>query len=437
MANEIIVRLKALVGDQHVIESPLEMAGFLKGSGRPLAVVLPGQTSEVSEIVRLANQLALKLNVGGAVVDSKNLDGGIALVMKRMNRLLEIDRENLVALVEPGMAHSEFIQKVAEEKLYFPVDPYIAATASIGGCFAVGDADAKSFQYGPARTYLLGFEMVLPTGEILEIGNKCIKNVAGYDFIHLAVGSKATLGIFTRLLVKLLPPPQARASVLAIFPGLRSAAAPLETIIRRNIHPTRASVLSQPLADAILPGCGGDLVLLDFEGFRESTKALTQEVAAVFTLAGGSGVTVVEDGELHAELWAKWLVVKGNLNCGYTSQTIDFSIGPLKLIQTLDALEKAAGGFARLAGVNIEALAGNLRVVLPADTTPEDKAALTDKINALAIAGGGGIAGCPGVNLACRYYRDPEMWAAISGLLQSVRGSFDPRGILAPGVNFT
>lgn len=437
MVNATIAKLKALVGDQHVIESAAGMAEFLKGNGQPLAVVLPGNAAEVSGIVKLANQLDLKLNVGGTVVDSKMLDGGIALVMKRLNRLLEIDRENLVAQVEPGMAHSEFIRLVAEEKLYFPVDPYIADTSSLGGCFAIGDADAKAFQYGPARTYLLGFEIVLPTGEILEIGNKCIKNVAGYDFIHLAVGSKATLGIFTRLLVKLLPSPQARASVVAAFPGLRKAAVPLETLIRRNIHPTRVSAMSRPLAADILPEADGQLVMLAFEGFRESTKALVQEVAAIFALAGGSGVTIIEDPDRHDELWARWLAVKGRLNCGYTTQTIDFSVGPLRLVQSLDALEKVAGGSDKLAAVNIEALVGNIRLALAADTSPEEKTILSEKVNALAMANGGSVAGCLGTRLTCQAYRDEEMWAAISELLQNVRNRFDPRGVMAPGVTFS
>lgn len=434
MANDTIAKLQALVGDQYVIDSAAGMAEYLRGSGRPLAVVLPGQTSEVSEIVKLANQLDLKINVGGAVVGADNLGGGIALVMKRMNRLLEIDRENLVAQVEPGMAHTRFIQEVAAENLYFPVDPYIAATSSVGGCFALGDADAKSFQYGPARTYLLGFEMVLPTGEILEIGNKCIKNVAGYDFIHLAVGSQATLGIFTKLLVKLLPQPQTRASVVAAFPGLRKAAAPLETLIRRNIHPTRVSVLSRSLADDLLPGTGDYIVLIDFEGFRESTKALLQEVAAVFSLAGGSGIAAIEDAERHSDLWGKWLAVKSRLN---TAETLEYSVGPLKLAQSLDALEKAVGGPDKFPGINIEALIGNIRLVLPADSTPQDKAALAEKINSLAIANGGGIAGCLGTRLTCAAYRDPEMWAAITGLLQTIRTRFDPKGVMAPGVTYS
>jgi len=437
MSNDAIAKLRAIVGEQHVIDAAPDMAGHLKGSGIPLAVVLPGQTSQVSDIVKLANQLNLKISVGGAVADTKNLDGGIALIMSRMNNLLEIDRENLVAHVEPGMSHLEFIRQAAAQNLNFPVDPYRFEASSIGGCFAVGDTDAKSFQYGPTRTYLLGFEMVLPTGEVLDIGNKCIKNVAGYDFIHFAVGSQGTLGIFTKLLVKLLPMPETKASVVATFPTIKQASESIQTLVKRNIHPTRVSLFSQPLAAGIVPGIADQLVMIGFEGFKESTKALTREIAAVFSLAGGGGVRVIEDRAEHDELWQKWQAAKGRLNCGYSTQTIDYSVGPLKLAKSLDGLAGIVGDLASWPGINVEALLGNIRVVLPAAMPEEDKAALAVKINALAMAHGGNVSDCLGARLVCESYRDTEMWETVTGLLETIRRQFDPQGIMAPGVIFS
>ena len=243
MSNEIISKIVGIVGAPNVIEVPSEMSKNLKGNGKPVAVVLPGSTTEVSEIVKLANKEKVKIAVAGSVVNSTGLDGGIALVLSRMNKVLEIDHENLVVTVQPGLSHKEFLSVVEEAGLYFPPEPVNVQTSSIGGCFAVGDADSKSFQYGPTRTYLLGFEMVLPTGEVLDIGNKCIKNVSGYDFIHFAVGSQGTLGIFTKLLVKLLPQPQAKKAVVASFPDIHKAIAAFQTIIGRNIYPTRLNVI--------------------------------------------------------------------------------------------------------------------------------------------------------------------------------------------------
>jgi glycolate oxidase len=387
--------------------------------------------------VKLANQLKLKISVGGAAADSKNLDGGIALILSRMNRLLEIDRENLVAHVEPGLSHLEFIQRTAAENLNFPVDPYRFEASSIGGCFAVGDADAKSFQYGPTRTYLLGFEMVLPTGEVLDIGNKCIKNVAGYDYIHFAVGAQGTLGIFTKLLVKLLPMPQTRASVVGTFPTLKRAAESVQSLIKRNIHPTRVSLFSQALAAGIIPDVTDQLVMIDFDGFTESTQALTREIAAVFSLAGASEVRLIEDPAEHADLWRKWLAVKGKLNSGYTTQTIDYSVGPLKLAKSLDALAGIVGDLSKWPGINVEGLLGNIRLVLPAALPEKEKAALAAKINALAMAHGGSVSSCLGTKLVCESYRDLAMWETVTGLLGTIRLQFDPQGVMAPGITFS
>lgn len=436
MSNDIVAKLRAIVGGEYVIDSPSAMAGHLKGPGQPLAVVLPGETAQVSEIVKLANQQQLKISVGGSVADSKNLDGGIALIMSRMNKMLEIDRENLVAHVEPGMSHLEFIRLTTEENLNFPVDPYRFEASSIGGCFAIGDADAKSFQYGPTRTYLLGFEMVLPTGEILDIGNKCIKNVAGYDYIHFVVGSRGSLGIFTKLLVKLLPMPQTRASVVASFPSLERAAESVQTLIKRNIQPTRMSLLSRPLAAEVVPDAG-QLVMIDFEGFKESTKALTREIASVCTLAGAGEVKLVEDAAEHARLWRRWLAVKGRLNCPYQAQTIDYSVGPLKLVKSLSALTAIVGDLAEWPGISVEALLGNIRLVLPPVMTENDRVALAAKINALAMAHGGNVSDCLGAKLVCESYRDLAMWETVTDLLGTVRRQFDPQGVMAPGVTFS
>ena len=425
MSNETIAKLKDIVGAGYVIDAAQDMAGYLTGTGQPLAVVLPGNTLEVSEVVKLANQLNFKIGVGGIVADSKNLAGGIAMVMSRMNRLLAVDHENLVAEVEPGMSHLEFVRQITADKLNFPVDPYIPLTSSVGGCFSLGDAGAKSFQYGPTRTYLLGFEMVLPTGEILDIGNKCIKNVAGYDFIHFAAGSKGTLGVFTKLLVKLLPAPEVRTSVVATFPTLKKAAECLQVLLKRNIHPTRTSLFNQVLADQIAPGIGGQLVMVDFEGFRKSAKALTQEVAAIFSLAGGTEVKVIDDPAEHGALWDKWLAVKGLLNCGYSTPTIDFSVGPMKLAKALEALEGTLSAAAKPAGINAEALLGNIRLSLPADILDQDKQDLAVKINTLAMAHGGSVCDHLGSQLVCECYQDPKP------------GRRSPRFCRRPGTNST
>lgn len=430
MSKAMISQLQGIVGEQYVIESPSEMAKYLKGSGKPVAVVLPGNTSEVSAVVKWANEQNVKITVAGLVADIKGLNDGIIVVMARMNKVLELDHQNLVVIVEPGILHKELIAKVTEEGLDFPPEPYEVETSSIGGCFAIGDSDSKSFQFGPTRTFLLGFEMVLPSGEIMEIGNKCIKNVSGYDIIHFAVGSQGTLGIFTKLILKLMPVAQAKKAVIARFASVHKANVALSTLIKRNFQPTRLNLLNAALAQDILPG-EGQLVLVDLQGFTESSKTMANEIASVMTLGGASETKIVEEAEEYEKLMNGWLSVRAKLN-GKPESVLEFTVGPLKMGQALTKLEELTGDLGVYPGLVVESLLGYVFLSLPEGT---DKESLAVKVNKLAMSLGGNVSGLLGTRLRCESYNDAAMWSETSGLLKEIRRQFDPNSILNPGVS--
>lgn len=430
MSNEIIGMLKGIVGDENVLDNPLEMAKYLKGNGKPLVAVFPGNTAEVSSVVKLANETNVKISVAGQVADTQGLEGGIALIMNRMNRIVEMDHENLVAVVEPGMTHQEFLKQVGEAGLYFPPEPYAVDTSSIGGCFAIGDSDSKTFKYGPTRTFLLGFDMVQPTGEIMEIGNKCIKNVSGLDFIHFAVGGQGTFGIFTKLLVKLLPAPTVKMVVVARFTSMHKANATFNTLIKRNIHPDRMNLISESLVKDVLPG-QGHLVLIDLEGFVQSSKNMANEIAAVLTLGGGTNVQIMDDAEGYENVINGWLKVRQALN-NKPEQVLEFAVGPMKMPQALTQLEGIIGDLGAYPGVVVEGLLGFARILLPENA---DKMALATKVNKMAMSLGGNVTGLLGHKLMCEVYNDAEMWSSTTELINELRRQFDPKGILNPEVN--
>ena len=430
MSKALISQLKGIVGEQNVIESPSEMAKYLKGGGKPVAVVLPGNTSEVSVVVKWANEHNIKITVAGLAADSKGMSDGIVLVMARMNKILEIDHENLVVVVEPGLLHKDLLEKVIEAGLDFPPEPYEVETSSVGGCFAIGDSDSKSYQFGPTRTFLLGFEIVLPTGEIMEIGNKCIKNVSGYDIIHFAVGSKGTLGIFTKLIVKLLPSLEAKKAVIARFASIHKANANLNTLIKRNILPTRLNLLNATLAQEILPG-EGQLVMVDLQGFTKSSKNMANEIASVMTLGGASDVKIIEEPKEYETLMNGWLSARAKLN-GMPESVLEFAVGPLKMGQALTNLEELTGDLGVCPGIVVESLLGYVSLALPKG---QDKESLAVKVNKMAMSLGGNVTGALGSRLRCESYNDAEMWSQTSGLVNEIRKQFDPKGILNPGVS--
>ncbi|SHN88037.1 FAD-binding oxidoreductase [Desulfitobacterium chlororespirans] len=426
--SNTLSELKGIVGDNYVLDNPADMAQYLKGDGKPVAVVFPGDAEEVAKVVKYANGQQLKISVAGAVADTKGLEGGIALIMNRMNKILEIDKKNFVVTVEPGMLHQDFIQKLEADGYLFPVEPYAVDTSSVGGCFAIGDSDSKSFNYGPTRTFIMGFEMVTPTGDMMFIGNKCIKNVSGYDFIHFAVGSQGTFGIFTKMLIKLLPQPAAKRAIVARFDCLQKANATFSTLLKRHIHPDRMNLVSKDLAQEILPG-EGHLVLIDLEGFNKSGTNLANEIVAILTLGGGTDVSIVEDKEAYEKLMSGWLKVRQGLN-NAPDHVLEFAVGPMKMSQALAQLKGIQGELN--SGVVIEGLLGVARVVLPKDA---DKMAVAAQVNKMAMSLGGNVTGLLGHKLMCEMFNDGEMWSETTGLLSELRSKFDPNGILNPGVS--
>ncbi len=436
MQDNILEKLRSVVGAEHLVENPAQMGAFLLGPEAPLAVVFPGATGEVAAVVALCNELGIKLCVGGHTVSSKGLAGGIAMVMSRMNRVLEIDHENLVAELEAGAQHTLFQQQIAADGLYFPPEPYGGEGSSIGACIAAGDLDCKSFLYGPPRTYILGFEMVLPTGEVLSCGSKVIKNVSGYDLIHFIVGSKGTLGVITKVLLKLLPLPEARRTVIGSFASLAKAAQVIQILMERKIYPARLNLLNAPLAGQIVPGTGplapGPLVLVDLEGFQNSTAHLSDEIMALFRLEGATDALCVEEAGAIDDIWRQWLQLKKAYHDDVQDRAIDFLVGPAHLAAVLSGLEKLVTDLDSDSGLIIYALNGNLRLF---PTPGHDFPALLQEINRLALKLDGNLAGDLGFRLKCEELRETEMWQEMVALTDGIRSRFDPKGILAPGVH--
>jgi glycolate oxidase len=436
MQGKILEEIRSVVGEEHLIENQARMEAFLSGPETPLAVIFPGETGEVARVIALCNEHGVKLCVAGHTVSSQGLRGGIAMVLSRMNRVLEIDHENLVAEVEAGASHTVFQQRIAEQGLYFPPEPYSGAGSSIGACIAEGEPDCKAFLYGPPRTYVLGFEMVLPTGEVLSCGNKVIKNVSGYDLIHFIVGSRGTLGVITKVLLKLLPLPEARRTVAGSFPSLARAMQVMLIMMERRIYPARLTLLNAPLAGQLAPRSGpfapGHLVLVDLEGFRDSTEHLADEIMALFRLEGAGAALCIEEAGAIDDLWRQWLQLKESCLGTARDRAIDFLVGPAHLAKALNGLERLVPDLGSDSGLIVHALNGNLRL-FPA---PEhDLTALLKEVNRLALKHGGNLAGDLGFRMKCEELRENEMWQEMVALTAGIRSRFDPKGILAPGIH--
>ncbi|PIX23931.1 MAG: glycolate oxidase subunit GlcD, partial [Deltaproteobacteria bacterium CG_4_8_14_3_um_filter_43_13] len=230
--RRVVDKIKRIVGKEHVHSEPEERVCYsydaTNQSYLPDLVVFPGNAQEVSDIVKLANEEKFPVIPRGAgsgfTGGTLPVEGGLVLVMTRFNRIIEIDTENLIAFVEPGVVTGNFQKEVEKLGLFYPPDPASLKFSTLGGNVAECAGGPRAVKYGVTKDYVIGLEAVLPTGEIISTGVRTVKGVVGYDLTKLMVGSEGTLGVITRIIVKLLPLPASKKTILAVYPKLEDAA---------------------------------------------------------------------------------------------------------------------------------------------------------------------------------------------------------------------
>src|SRR5256714_4462019 len=246
LAEKILAELRRLVGDENVLITPEDLIPYsFDGTAAlqqmPGCVVFARTTQEISEILKFANREKVPVVTRGS---GTGLSGGslpsadcIVLCTVKMNKILELDRANLTMLVEPGVTTLEIADAASAAGLFYPPDPGSMKISTIGGNVAENSGGLRGLKYGVTRNYVMGLEVILPTGERMFTGNKCVKDVAGYSLKDLFVGSEGTLGIITKVLLRLIPKPAAKKTMVATFAQMDRAAEAVSAIIAAHIIP--------------------------------------------------------------------------------------------------------------------------------------------------------------------------------------------------------
>ncbi len=253
--ENVIRQIEALVGPEHVLTSPEDCWTYAYDATdqahAPEVVVFPGSAAEIARILRLANEHRFPVTPRGAGTGRSGgavpIEGGVVLVLTRLNRILEINPADLVAVVEPGVILGRLKREVEAHGLYYPPDPASAEFCTIGGNVAECAGGAVAVQYGVTRDYVLGLEVVLPTGEIIEAGSRTMKGVVGYDLTRLFLGSEGTLGVITRIILRLVAKPAARQTLAAGFGTLTAAARTVSRILTAGLAPTALELFGIPV----------------------------------------------------------------------------------------------------------------------------------------------------------------------------------------------
>ena len=418
----------------------------------PDAVVFPASAQEVSQIMELAVSYRTPViprgggsgMTGGALA----VNGGIVVVFTRMNRILEIDQENLIARVQPGVVTADFQDHVKRQGLFYPPDPSSASFSTMGGNLAECAGGPKAVKYGVTRDFVLGLEAVLPTGEIVKTGVRTAKGVVGYDLTRLIVGSEGTLALITEATVKLLPLPESVMTLTAAFASMNTAARAVSQIIRSHVVPRtiefmdHASIrLAEEYLHVGLPVDVGALLIMEVDGKRKEIKGLARSLEDMSRRLGAVSVAVAETEEQARRLWQARKAISPAL----------FKLAPHKinedivvprsrvpdLVAKIDDLRRQTGlsmvAFGHAGDGNI-----HFNIMLDkSDQTALEKAnRAVDTLFDYTLALGGTISGEHGVGITKAPYLHKEVSGAAMSLMHRIKQAFDPLGLLNPGKIF-
>jgi glycolate oxidase len=458
LAPDALAQLQTILGPAYVRTDDEARQSYgidaLKRGCPADVVVFPGTTQDVAGVVRLAAAHRIPIvprgggsgYTGGAVP----VHGGIVLALDRMNRILEIDQANLLAVVEPHVVTADLQDAVEAVGLFYPPDPASLRQSVIGGNVAECAGGPRAFKYGTTKRYVLGLEAVLPTGEVIKTGGRVVKNVVGYDLTQLLVGSEGTLAIITRIILRLVPKPAMQAALRASFPNIASAVAAVTNIIRARIVPAALELVDGDSLEAVAgylqvqslapPGTAA-VLLVEVDGTQAAVAVETTGVEQACRDAGATEVLHAHDEAKRHELWRVRRELSASLK----------TIAPLKynhdvvvprgrvpeLFKLVDRIKAEFGLRIPCFG---HAGDGNIHVNIMADPGDEALTARAHRAEHVLFEGvvslEGSISGEHGIGFAKAPFLGIELSDDEIALMKRVKYAFDPSGILNPGKIF-
>lgn len=445
--------LENLFPGEDSLFSPEETLVFGTDNSRkfapPLAVVRPGDSGQVAKLLRWAHAENMPIYpraratnaVGGCVPEKP----GIAVSTLKMNRIEEIDADDFVAVVEPGVITQNLKKKAAEKGLMYPPDPASMKFSTVGGNIAMCAGGMSALKYGVTREYVLGLEAVLPGGGIIRTGGRTHKDVTGLDLTRLLVGSEGTLAFITKAIVKLLPKPESTASLLACYASMDEAVIGIRAIFRAGMLPTALEFLEETAMRCIAksrqvpwPEESGAALLIRLDG---SHDALGPELARLRKVVDSTGPTCVLQGlgpEEEEPLWElRRMISPSSFHLGPDKYSNDVAVPRGRLLEAVRGIK----AISRRRGVPIVCYGhfgdGNIHTNImhdAADASMHDSvsAARNDLID-LVLSLGGVLSGEHGIGLTKIGLIGRQIGRTELTLMHALKKQFDPQGIMNPG----
>lgn len=455
--SEVITALQRELGESQVLTAdedliPYSFDGTAALKQRPSCVVFPLSTEQVAACVKIAGRHGVPVVTRGS---GTGLSGGsvpsadcIVLCLVKLDRILEVDPRNLTLHAQCGVITKEIDDAAAKHGLFYPPDPGSMKISTIGGNVAENSGGLRGLKYGVTRDYVMGMTVVLPDGEIATLGNKCVKDVAGYSLKDLFIGSEGTLGIITEVLLKLLPRPASRRTMLAMYDSMEAAAGTVSAIIAAKIIPCTLEFLDRMTLQCVedyakigLPTDVEALLLIETDGHP---AAVEDEASRMLEIAKANGAREVKMAADEAE-GARLAAARRNAFSALarvkpTTILEDVTVPRSELAHMVKFINTTAAKHRLLIGTFGHMGDGNLHpTFLTNEKDTEEmhrvEEALTE-IVAETIRLGGTVTGEHGVGLAKKAFVKQQFGAASYGLLHKVKQALDPTGLLNPGKIF-
>jgi glycolate oxidase len=453
---EVLEKLAKIVGGENMLVEPEKVepygADAVKEKFPPEAVLFPESTRQVSEILKLANKENFPVTARGGGVGYTGgavpVDGGIVIGTDRMNKIIEISEENLYAICQPGIRTFELQQEVEKFGLIFPPDPASYKDSFIGGNIAENAGGMRTPKYGNTKMSVLGLEVVTATGEIIRTGGKTVKNVVGFDLTGLMCGSEGLLGIITEATLKLLPKPEATATVRASFKSMNEACEVLTKFTPCGLLPMAMEVIDRNSIGAIEKnyafGFSPDteaLLLVAVDGEKSQVMRDSKLIEKILGENGGFDILRSENPEDENKLWDARRAISPSLMKYNNLKINEDVVVPRSRVPELIAQVEEIGQKHSTFVANFgHAGDGNIHVNFMCDRDDPDSVARARKCVKetfeLSVELGGTISGEHGIGYVKSQYLEIAIDKPTLEIMKSIKKVFDPNGILNPGKMF-
>ena len=453
----LLARLRDIVGAEQVLTSPEDTIpyGFdgtaaLKG---PVGVVVhPGSTEEVAAVVKLANEFSIAIVTRGSGTGlsggSVPSEGCIVLCLTRLDKIISVDPANLTVRAQCGVITAAIDAAANKHGLFYPPDPGSMKISTIGGNVAENSGGLRGLKYGVTRDYVMGLEVVLPDGRIARFGNACVKDVAGYSMKDLFIGSEGTLGIITEVLLKVLPRPAARRTMLASYDRMEDAAQTVSDIIAAKIIPCTLEFLDRMTIGCVedyakigLPRDCEALLLMETDGHPAAVAEEAEQMLALARARGARDVRIARDDAEALQLAsARRSAFSALARVRPTTILEDVTVPRDKLAEMVAFVAEVAKKHNLLVGTFGHMGDGNLHpTFLTDERNTEEMARVHEALEDIVtktLALGGTITGEHGVGLAKKAWLRRQVGENSHDLMREIKRAWDPRNLLNPGKIF-